>query len=675
MRLPAVRARGDDDGAILIIVLVIIAIAGLGVSATLTFTDTSLKATKALNTVQAGDQASDGAAQLAIDKMRTDLFSATGLPYDNDINESCFTDGPTHVFSVPTTSGTTPVAVYCQPAYNTGVAGAAVPITAANKPPAALMALGTDATNDGIHVTQSPTTVRTHGPVVSNSVIEVTNPNSLLYADAPVKASLGCTGKGSILPAPTCTGAAVSDPGYAPETSTVPTYQPVPTTCDANGRLVFTPGYYDNVAAMNAAVGRCSMMWFQPGIYYFDFHDGGVSHQWTISSGTVVGGALTGAGSVPGMCQSPLQSLTSNGVQFIFGGDSRLQLGSGSTFEICGIRHTSAPPIAIYGLSSGTASSTTATATVTAAASTDFTPTTGDTLATALAADKDGKYATWPPTGSTVAVGTAASITATVTPAAAVPAGSILTSAVLRVTYVNAAPSQAPTATLTLPSGTTTSVTLAKQNAKTESVDVTSALTAAVHDRGVPSATVLYKTVATGTAESVDGIYLDLTYTAPAFRGETSAAVPGNCLASGYKTGGGCAVFSTTSSYGGSMYVQGTVYTPIATADLTLKRQARVGLAVGVVTRALWINETPPFDNSPPLASIPDNTPANGGLDTVVYLAVCPAGTTTTCASFTGSNIIIRARVRLHDPGTLPTSDGQREVHVESWAVIRPGTG
>src|SRR5438309_704141 len=74
--------------------------------------------------------------------------------------------------------------------------------------------------------------------------------------------------------------------------------------------------------------------------------------------------------------------------------------------------------------------------------------------------------------------------------------------------------------------------------AGTSTVDLTSALAASIHATGLTGLSVAYSTqVGMGVTESVDALLLDLTYTAPAFRGETTASVPGNCLAAAY-TGG-----------------------------------------------------------------------------------------------------------------------------------------
>jgi hypothetical protein len=93
-------------------------------------------------------------------------------------------------------------------------------------------------------------------------------------------------------------------------------------------------------------------MVFDPGTYYFDFTTTG-THVWSPQK-TVVGGTPTGtksntAPAVPGACVNPITTSAAVGVQFVFGGDSRVDLGA-SNWEICASYHAASIPTAIYGL-------------------------------------------------------------------------------------------------------------------------------------------------------------------------------------------------------------------------------------------------------------------------------------------------------------------------------------
>ena len=158
------------------------------------------------------------------------------------------------------------------------------------------------------------------------------------------------------------------DPGYAPETTTVPARRTVPANAAANcpGKVMtFQPGFYDDAAALSDLMegnGPCkdSVWWFQPGVYYFDFLNTG-SHQWLLKNGHLLAGTPVDGGgtplaapvqpvSVPGGCDNPIHSPTAVGVQFIFGGDSQFQLAGDANAEICGTYHADRPPLAVYGV-------------------------------------------------------------------------------------------------------------------------------------------------------------------------------------------------------------------------------------------------------------------------------------------------------------------------------------
>src|SRR4029077_6426955 len=144
--------------------------------------------------------------------------------------------------------------------------------------------------------------------------------------------------------------------------------------------------------------GTCSkVMRFLPGNYYFNFTNGG-THLWTINDANLnlIGGTPKGwdptaatkpAIPFPGGCKTDQDTAPNDGVQFIFGGDSRVTAGAGD-IELCAQPSTTRQEIAIYGVpaSGGTSPPTppalTSTAVSTQAGDTGFTPT-----ATVLAVD------------------------------------------------------------------------------------------------------------------------------------------------------------------------------------------------------------------------------------------------------------------------------------------------
>jgi hypothetical protein len=148
-----------------------------------------------------------------------------------------------------------------------------------------------------------------------------------------------------------------------------------PATCGAAAAVYeFQPGLYTNAAALNAltnGAGGCSgSVWhFNPGTYFFNFTDAAIAHQWIVSSGYLVGGKanVAGALTVPKVqalesaktpfCAVPTVGATTpnTGVEFVFGGDSRLFVTKGlasanPNVQVCASNSASGPPIAIYGL-------------------------------------------------------------------------------------------------------------------------------------------------------------------------------------------------------------------------------------------------------------------------------------------------------------------------------------
>jgi hypothetical protein len=98
-------------------------------------------------------------------------------------------------------------------------------------------------------------------------------------------------------------------------------------------------------------------MAFTPGTYYFNFPS--TAPTWTVDTGSLVGGTPASAlvagqsPTIPGSCISPLTSTTVNqGVQFVFGGLSRMDVRGTARAELCGSYSATAPPVAVYGLKS-----------------------------------------------------------------------------------------------------------------------------------------------------------------------------------------------------------------------------------------------------------------------------------------------------------------------------------
>ena len=369
-------ARSDDSGATLIMALIFITVVAVVTASILSFVDTSMRTTIAVRAEASQAAAADGAAQIAINAIRTNTFA--GLP-----GSHCFgaSDNQNITNFYTATDGTKYSAtVVCQQDGTDSQPGGGY---LGGKPNYALLTLGTGLT-DGISLDRGASAggggFSVTGGIYSNATI-FTRPS--LAVDGAVGANRGCSNSITATGGTTCnTGTQVADPNY---TSPTPTPQPPATmpTCTVPGPsfqvLDFQPGLYPDASALNKFTGPlrlCSspILHFNPGIYYFDF--GILNNTWTVADGYVVGGrAITPLDStigshMPGSCKSPIPPNPvppgwtapdpTDGVTFIFGGNSQLDvtdnsllgIGPSGHVELCGRYSATSPPLAIYALKS-----------------------------------------------------------------------------------------------------------------------------------------------------------------------------------------------------------------------------------------------------------------------------------------------------------------------------------
>jgi hypothetical protein len=352
----------NEDGASLIIALLFVTTVSLVSTGVLTFADSSIRTTVVLRDQASDAYAADGAAKIAVNALRT-----SSPPYTNATGQSCLTGGALLLPSFPSASaGSAYVTCAPDPASGSGSAG---PINASNTPANALLALNAASPDEaGIKVLSTTTgsdAFQTQGSAVSNSTIytgtgssAVTNRGTLTstssivgkYGPRDPAANAGCFGPLSA-PVITCaTATATPDPGYPPPVADQTVQR---TSCAGNGKLVtLSPGLYTSATALSACDNNT--LWFKPGVYYFDF--GSTSPTWTVNAGSIVGGTptatLSGANpAIPGSCVSPLTPTgPDTGVEFVFAGLSRLQIGGTAKVELCGQYSATSPPIAVYGL-------------------------------------------------------------------------------------------------------------------------------------------------------------------------------------------------------------------------------------------------------------------------------------------------------------------------------------
>lgn len=186
-----------------------------------------------------------------------------------------------------------------------------------------------------------------------------------IFVDGTVTAEKGTCStavwpKSGTFACPAAHATSAQDPGYTqPAPPSAVSTPPTAAACSAATVVPVEPGLYTDATLLNALTSSgnaCNnnVLWFKPGVFFFDFRNSG-SHLWTFSrSGSfLVGGTKKGwttgkPASVPGACVSPFDDETATGVSFVFGGDSQLAITDGSA-ELCATYSKTSPPFALFG--------------------------------------------------------------------------------------------------------------------------------------------------------------------------------------------------------------------------------------------------------------------------------------------------------------------------------------
>ncbi len=352
----------DDSGASLVLALAIVTVFSVIIAAVLTFADTSVRTTMALRDQAAESMGAGGAAEIAINTLRQGTYDASSGQCFGALDRLTLQN-----FYQPRSGPADSAVVTCAPdAIHSGLAGSGA--DPATVPGQAVLTLATGG-EGGLSVDAADgRDVKIRGDVLANSTIDV--PRGSLTSSAAVRAVGACTGTITATPPARCrTGPPVTaDPNY-PLPTAATTLQRAPNcggSSDPLQVLEFTPGVYRDIQALNQGIDRCPnpILYFPPGIYYFDFNR---STPWLIHDAYVIGGARPGgspptagtAPAAPGWCQSPVPPTppdprwtppaSNQGVQFVFGGDSRISFVN-SQVELCASYSSTAPPIVLYGL-------------------------------------------------------------------------------------------------------------------------------------------------------------------------------------------------------------------------------------------------------------------------------------------------------------------------------------
>ncbi len=700
------RRLADEAGASLILVLALMIFSSLVIAATLTYSGTSLRST--LSTQARAQKAYDvdGALQAGINNIRNSPYAIGSDPCP----------GSPLLFPGPNLGQD--VAVTCEGGPGTGKT-AGVPIDTANRPAYSLLTLG-DTDEVGINKT-STGTLRLTGPLFANSTIAMTataassvDPGAINVSGARAIARGACSGTGTLVSSPPawCSvgGTAVADPAvaapasYAQPSSGI-TYQPLPTCPGGGDTATFSPGYYDDAVGlsnmMDGGVSDCRVFWFQPGTYYFDFHNGedfdanlpGTSKIWDIShqdvkvvaGATPSGSAPTSSATIPGSCKSPLSDQFNTGVQFVFGGDSQFQITAGQV-EICGTYSADKPPIAIYGATSGTEITSEPTAlnpsaSANVAGSVDF-------------ANQSNIWGSGDATATVTTANPTARVRVTGYPGASVPAGSILTNAGLRVRHRETNTSgrlRELEAQITGAGGAslhTEAITTCNDSGTTcdyltdVSADLRGALQDEVHSSGLANLAVTITADVQGgqnrnVTEAIDSVVLTLTWKPPTVRAQNALVNGGltvNCIGNPPYTGtvgASCPLIRVVGGNALRLYVQGTTYAPLAPIDIALSGNSpndAVKFLSGVIIRKLEVKIVVTASNTynESGVEIPNNS-----LDVYFRAYTCPTGST--CSSpapaspWTPAGTAKVAFVFVDSTDAAKASP--RNVTVETWSI------
>jgi hypothetical protein len=375
--LERVRRRStDDSGASLMLVIIFVMVFSLVGAVILDFATTGFKTTESIVDIRDEQHAVDAAVEGAISAIR-------GSNTAGYAGETC----PTYTYVTP--AGTTDPEVVVTCTAQGGTIGAPTD----DQPKYAVLTLGDDA-DEGFHQSGNETLL-VEGGIFSNSKITVgTSAKDFMSVFGNALAVGPCTpadGSGNPtrisangelqcsledIPTHSLTGGE-PDPNYPAAVSALTgmAVDPAATCTSANSVVKFVPGVYTEHPENHIPAGcNGDVWWFSQatspaglGVYYFDFPEadslwdlqdlrvnvvGGTPNGWSASSS-----AATVTAAFPNACLD-----TAPGVQFIFGGNTRLfsqEVSNSGRIHLCSSASTTTNQrIALYGLKSGATPST-----------------------------------------------------------------------------------------------------------------------------------------------------------------------------------------------------------------------------------------------------------------------------------------------------------------------------
>lgn len=636
-----------DDGAALVLALAMITIISIGLLGLATETDTNLRTTAAISFVQTRAVGSES----AIDQVITQLRNSASDGADPTSSSGGTCTGPgSYVIPSGRYGNSTPITVTCAAKPKSG-ASTSGSDSSANVPGSAVLATST--TETGLSVGGNGT-LNVGGAILSNSPLTSGNGSiqtsiqAVLKTTGTIKAVGSCTGPAANYQ-PSCVTGATAQSDYDGQAAwdhealpgNVVAASGITGHCGTQPANGLSPGIYKDANTLNTLIAGCNgIVWFQPGVYYFDFTS--TSHVLTIANANaqVVGGALNSPAPVGAACDT-----SQSGVQFVFGGDSQISITSGS-LELCPILHSSLQEIAIYGLRHTITQSPQSTpAELPTAAVSPSGKGAFSNPSNALAFDTN--YATYAGSNSKDGV-----LNLSGFDFSSVPSGSTINSASLRVRYKVANASSSITSLgLTVQDGGTGSTTITDSTALTcaTSTSLCRNTSGAVVDQTFPltkpasvaalsgfTAALTAATAKNGSSSdvvSLDAASILVNYTPPATYNAQSGCVV---------TVGGCD-FLTASGNNTNLAIRGTFYSWSGTLNLNLPNNIGVALQRGAVARTLALNVPNSLQQSTPVISLPSTSPGPP-LDRDVVLTATM-----------GSVVVLRVEVKFTTGTQLPT--------------------
>jgi hypothetical protein len=319
---------------------------------------------------------------------------------------------------------------------------------------------------------------------------------------------------------------------------------------------------------------------------------------------------------VPGACRHDGDVGWTDGVQFVFGGDSRVNLRSGA-FELCDVPSTTHQEIVMYGVKAPPATSV---------GPNTWRPTIATPTGTWTNANNslavDGNSATTSFTGTTGST-RRLTLSSYTTASGQIPANGTITAATLRVAHSESSTSRITGRTVTVTPGGASACTALSVNGSTSLATQTfdalasGCLNTPAKINGFSaqySTTYACSSGCSGnTTSNLDGIELDVTYTVPG-----SGTLDGNsgCLlkapyyvASDHSPDPtACALFKIDSVTGQSPRIAvfwGTVYTPTSALDIPVDITTTPVFNRGVVARMLMLGFNSTTSSNTPISTTP----------------------------------------------------------------------